>query len=220
MPEAIDVVAAHLVDGDQHDQLRLALRPSRRGGPRRSARRGSARAGARGRTGNGVLHDRRRQSYNQRMPYRRQLRSRRVAIVALGSQARIPAAQAPSLNDVLKRTAAYVAAFTKQLSGIVAEETYRQDVANTARDLQHRAGAIRRQRLRSDLLLVKPVGRRSLRRAARRVRGRRQAGARSRRRGSRRCCAIRTAGDAQIARSSRRARGTTSAASSATSTRR
>jgi hypothetical protein len=66
-----------------------------------------------------------------------------------------PAAQQPSLDEVLKRAAAYVADFRKQLSGIVAEETYRQEIVNTGRvDGTLYVNPIRR--LRSDLLLVKP----------------------------------------------------------------
>jgi hypothetical protein len=64
-----------------------------------------------------------------------------------------PAAQEPSLKDVLKRSAAYVAAFRAQLSGIVAEETYRQEVNNTSRI---GSGSPYVRTLRSDYLLVKP----------------------------------------------------------------
>ena len=63
----------------------------------------------------------------------------------------------PSLEAVLKRAADYVAEFRKQLSGIAAEETYRQDVINTGRFVNSLTpGATRR--LKSDLLLVKPAG--------------------------------------------------------------
>jgi hypothetical protein len=67
-----------------------------------------------------------------------------------------PAAQQPSLNEVLKRAATYVAAFHKQLSGIVAEEDYRQDTTTNQRysDSVQMAPA---RRLRSDLLLVRPA---------------------------------------------------------------
>ena len=63
----------------------------------------------------------------------------------------------PSLEDVLKLSAAYVAAFRTQLSGIVAEETYRQEITNTGRigSGSNTANAVRT--LRSDLLLVKPA---------------------------------------------------------------
>lgn len=63
------------------------------------------------------------------------------------------AAQEPTLAEVLKRAAIYVAAFQKQLSGIVAEETYDQHIKKQSRGLE-----VDRRRLRSDLLLVRPVG--------------------------------------------------------------
>lgn len=63
------------------------------------------------------------------------------------------AAQEPSLADILKRAAAYIADFQKQLSGIVAEETYQQEIKN-----QSGAMSANRRRLKSDLLLVRPVG--------------------------------------------------------------
>ncbi len=65
-----------------------------------------------------------------------------------------PAAQKPSINEVLTRSAAYVAEFRKQLSSIVAEETYRQEIVSTAR-IGGGAGPVRT--LRSDYLLVKPT---------------------------------------------------------------
>jgi hypothetical protein len=61
--------------------------------------------------------------------------------------------QDPSLAEVLKRAAIYVANFQKQLSGIVAEETYEQRVKKQSGGL-----SIERRKLRSDLLLVRPVG--------------------------------------------------------------
>jgi hypothetical protein len=72
------------------------------------------------------------------------------AIVTIGTAAQ----EKPSLNDVLKRTAAYVAGFQRQLSGIVAEEEYVQDVAYTARI---GGGSGRTRKLRSDLMLIKPA---------------------------------------------------------------
>ncbi|MEO7157143.1 MAG: hypothetical protein ABI039_06255 [Vicinamibacterales bacterium] len=73
-----------------------------------------------------------------------------LALITGGS----PAAHAQSLEDVLQMSAAYVSEFRKQLSGIVAEETYKQDIALTARI----GGSSRAARLlRSDLLLVKPA---------------------------------------------------------------
>jgi hypothetical protein len=74
-------------------------------------------------------------------------------VVALGVA---PSAQAPSLDGVLRRSAAYVAAFRKQLSEIVAEETYRQEIVNTGRFVN--ALQVNAPRtLKSDLLLIKPA---------------------------------------------------------------
>lgn len=64
------------------------------------------------------------------------------------------AAQPQSLEDVLKRSAVYVSEFRQQLSGIIAEETYNQDIAHTARI---GGGSGMTRLLRSDLLLVKPA---------------------------------------------------------------
>jgi hypothetical protein len=67
-----------------------------------------------------------------------------------------PAAQQPSLTTVLGKTADYVADFRKQLSGIVAEETYLQEIAQTGR-LGNPLAVTPRRALKSDLLLVKPT---------------------------------------------------------------
>jgi len=74
--------------------------------------------------------------------------------IAAALLAGTPAAQAPSLNDVLRRAAAYVAEFRKQLSGIVSEETYRQEISYLGR-IGGGNGEVRT--LRSDLLLVRPA---------------------------------------------------------------
>ena len=66
-----------------------------------------------------------------------------------------PAAQTRSLDDVLKLSADYVAEFRKQLSGIVAEETYHQEIASTAR-ITNSVMIDPTRTLKSDLLLVKP----------------------------------------------------------------
>lgn len=66
-----------------------------------------------------------------------------------------PAAQTRSLDAVLKLSAAYVAEFHKQLAGIVAEETYRQEITNTSR-FSNTTGLNPPRVLKSDLLLVKP----------------------------------------------------------------
>ena len=68
-------------------------------------------------------------------------------------------AQEPSLATVLERAGDYVASFQRQLSGVVAEETYIQDVREppmgTVPRAPLRSGPMHRE-LKSDLLLVKP----------------------------------------------------------------
>ena len=69
-------------------------------------------------------------------------------------------AQEPSLATVLERAGEYVAGFQRQLSGVVAEETYVQDVrepmpSGTIPRAPMRTGPMHRE-LKSDLLLVKP----------------------------------------------------------------
>lgn len=93
------------------------------------------------------------ESYNQAVPKPRPGLAALVAGLALVAGGR-PAAQRQSVDDVLKLSAAYVAEFRKQLSGIIAEETYRQDIAYTARI---GGGSGMARTLRSDLLLVKPA---------------------------------------------------------------
>src|SRR5688572_18893041 len=94
----------------------------------------------------------RRESYNQPVSERRLISA--AALVALFVVA--PAAQTPTLDEVLKRCAAYVADFHKQLSGIVAEEDYRQD-STTSQQYADAVQAAPARRLKSDLLLVKPA---------------------------------------------------------------
>lgn len=83
-----------------------------------------------------------------------------------------PRDASPSLEEVLARAGAYVAEFEKQLSGIVSEEQYIQQVtedgrapvssqgghANAATNRSSTAIRKTQRRLRSDLLLVKPFG--------------------------------------------------------------
>jgi hypothetical protein len=78
-----------------------------------------------------------------------------IAVVVLAGKR--PTAQPPSLAEVLKRSAAYVADFRKQLSGIVAEESYLQTVVTVSRIPQGFLPTPQR-RLKSDLLLIKPGG--------------------------------------------------------------
>jgi hypothetical protein len=78
-----------------------------------------------------------------------------VAVVALSGP---PLAQTrePSMREVLRNAADYVAGFQKQLSGLVAEETYVQEVDRPKLWVVAPEDATRRV-LRSDLLLVKPA---------------------------------------------------------------
>jgi hypothetical protein len=85
-----------------------------------------------------------------------------AALVAVFvSPQRVPA-QEPSLKEVLKNAAGYVADFQKQLSGIVAEETYTQEILKERGTPSLTKGNLvigpPRRTLRSDLLLVKPGG--------------------------------------------------------------
>lgn len=75
-----------------------------------------------------------------------------VALVA-GSR---PAAQQPSLDEVLKRSASYVANFRKQFSALVAEETYHQTIAHTGRISGGGLDGVPQRKLKSDLMLIKP----------------------------------------------------------------
>jgi hypothetical protein len=65
--------------------------------------------------------------------------------------------QGPSLDAVLQRAAKYVAGFHRQLSDIVAEETYIQEIKYQEEDASGGRVFFPR-RLRSDLLLVRPAG--------------------------------------------------------------
>jgi hypothetical protein len=92
------------------------------------------------------------------------MRLRTVAVVgymASGLVAHV-AGQAPaSLETVLERAGAYVLALQQQLSGIVAEEEYVQDVRVASAWIPTtRSGLpiVRHRELKSDLLLVRPVG--------------------------------------------------------------
>jgi hypothetical protein len=93
--------------------------------------------------------------------YPKQMRLARTAAVAVLALATVTAepvaAQEPALKSVMQRAGAYVTEFRRQLSSIVAEESYVQEV----RPLNVRpapTGATRRRELRSDFLLVRPAG--------------------------------------------------------------
>jgi len=90
------------------------------------------------------------------MPFRLRVLGATAGIVIL-AVAR-PVGQQPAfrpLKDVLERAAAYVERFQRQLSQIVSEETYTQTVTNASR-YTNTPDAPPIQRLRSDLILVKP----------------------------------------------------------------
>jgi hypothetical protein len=82
-----------------------------------------------------------------------------LVILAAAPPLRSAAAQDPSVNTVLARAAAYVASFQQQLSGIVAEETYVQEIKNSSNRsmLSTDVPGLRSRALRSDFLLVKPA---------------------------------------------------------------
>src|SRR5262245_44812095 len=71
-----------------------------------------------------------------------------VILLVLGTAA--PSAKEEPLKDVLTRAAAYVARFERDLSTIIAEERYVQDVVG-GRTPEHRE-------LTSDVLLLRPAG--------------------------------------------------------------
>ncbi|MEP6783168.1 MAG: hypothetical protein ABI983_05825 [Acidobacteriota bacterium] len=79
-----------------------------------------------------------------------------AGLLAVAVATATPGAQAPTLDEVLKRTSAYVSDFRKQLSGIVAEETYFQEIADTSRAAGG-FGTKQTRTLKSDLLLVRPA---------------------------------------------------------------
>jgi hypothetical protein len=79
----------------------------------------------------------------------------RVALVLAAASS--ASAQEPKLAAVLERAAAYVADFHLQLSGVVAEEHYVQEVKAFARRPGRLSNPMRSE-LHSDLLLVKPIG--------------------------------------------------------------
>jgi len=83
-----------------------------------------------------------------------------IATLALISLSSRTAAQEPTLEVVLGRAAAYVSEFQRHLSGVVAEESYVQDVRDTQATGVRTSSRvlISHRELKSDLLLVKPVG--------------------------------------------------------------
>lgn len=91
-----------------------------------------------------------------------------LCVVITVAAANRAAAQKPALADVLERAGEYVAGFERQLSGIVAEERYVQEVLTftkrrgcshpSMRNCQGQLASPVRTELRSDLLLVRPTG--------------------------------------------------------------
>jgi hypothetical protein len=68
-------------------------------------------------------------------------------------------AQPSALDTILVRSGAYVAEFQRQLSGVVAEERYVQDVRYPfAGGIRSSPFRVTHRELKSDLLMVKPVG--------------------------------------------------------------
>jgi hypothetical protein len=82
----------------------------------------------------------------------------RAALFTIALLAPAVAAQEPTLDTVLQRAGTYVVEFQRQLSGIVAEERYEQNVAASLTLSRSSAGQVVSRVLKSDLLLVKPAG--------------------------------------------------------------
>jgi hypothetical protein len=80
-----------------------------------------------------------------------------LTIVGLGLWAAGAGAQEPALKDALRQAASYVASFQRQLSTIVAEETYVQEIKYQEGGADGGRPFLPR-RLRSDLLLIRPAG--------------------------------------------------------------
>ena len=86
---------------------------------------------------------------------------KRIALAAIGVALMwaSSSAQEPALETVLARAAAYVVEFQRQLSGVVAEEQYVQDVRYPlATSTRVNPLLARHRELKADLLMVKPVG--------------------------------------------------------------
>lgn len=81
-----------------------------------------------------------------------------LVAVVLGSPRTATTQSARDLAEVLRRAGVYVEEFQRQLSGIVAEETYEQEVVPTIGPGSGRPIRPERRLLRSDLLLLRPAG--------------------------------------------------------------
>lgn len=81
-----------------------------------------------------------------------------VCVALLAAASSLVQAQEPSLDEVLDRAARYVERFHEELAGIVAEETYLQQIVNSSSNsIFSRRPEERERRLRSDLLLIRPA---------------------------------------------------------------
>jgi hypothetical protein len=90
-----------------------------------------------------------------RAPVSRDYSGTPMLAIALALALSTSASDGPSLRQVLDRTATYIANFARDLSGIVAEEHYRQTVHFPR---PYRVTENLERHTRSDLLLVKPAG--------------------------------------------------------------
>ena len=79
-----------------------------------------------------------------------------VAAIGVALMCASSSAQEPALETVLARAAAYVVEFQRQLSGVVAEEQYVQDVRYPLATGTRFSLLARHRELKADLLLVKP----------------------------------------------------------------
>lgn len=79
-----------------------------------------------------------------------------AVFVTIAASSAVPA-QEMTLADVLNRAGKYVTEFQRQLSGIVAEESYVQDYRRSTRVIT-REDWVPHRELKSDFLLVRPVG--------------------------------------------------------------
>jgi hypothetical protein len=88
------------------------------------------------------------------------MRRRALAVaVVFAAISTFPArAQTPKLVDMLARASSYVREFEQQLSNIVAEETYEQAYRSAGGPGGLDRPRIQRRTLKSDLLLMRPVG--------------------------------------------------------------
>jgi hypothetical protein len=67
--------------------------------------------------------------------------------------------QEPSVDEVLARAGAYVISFQRQMSGVVTEESYVQDIVeNTTFGVRGNRQPVTHRALKSDLLIVRPEG--------------------------------------------------------------